>query len=120
MAIQKFELRSLAELDGGRIREAFEQALRRCELDCMDRPATDNVRKVSLTAELVPVCSPGGELESVDVRFHIKDTVPSRKSAVYNMKATRGGLLFNELSPDDIHQRTIDEAISPRLASDAS
>lgn len=119
MAVEKFELKSLVEIDGGRINAAFMQALQRCERDCGDRPATSDSRKVTLTAELTPICSPSGELESVDVRFQIKDTVPTRKSAVYNMKATRAGLLYNELSPDDVNQRTIDEAPGPSSTSNA-
>ena len=119
MPIEKFQLGSLSTIDGGRINEAFEQALKRCEMDCKDRPATAKARKVALTAELVPVCTPQGDLESVDVTFQIKDTVPTRESATYNMKAVPGGLLFNELSPEDVRQGTIDEPQPKELTSDA-
>jgi len=118
LAIQKFDLPSLRDLDNGRVSEAFLHAMRRCEYDCKDRPATPDARKVTLTCELVPVCTPAGELESVDVTFQIKDSVPVRRSARYNMKAVEGGgLLFNDLSPDDIRQATIDEPRGPRSAA---
>lgn len=119
MAIAKFELGSLSTIDGGRISAAFEHALKRCEMDCKDRPATNKARKVTLVAELVPVCSDSGDLESVDVSFQIKDTVPTRESASYNMKAVAGGLVFNELSKDDINQLTLDDAPKPKGMTNA-
>lgn len=114
MTVKKFDLESIVTIDGGRVNEAFAQALRRCELDCGDRPATPDSRKINLTCELVPVCSPSGELESVNVSFQIKDNLPTRKSSKYNMKATVGGMLFNELSPEDVRQATIDDAPGPK------
>jgi hypothetical protein len=44
--------------------------------------------------------------------------VPTRESGTYNMKAVAGGLLYNEMSPDDINQTTIDQP-QPRRAADA-
>lgn len=119
MAIEKFSLKSLADIDNGRVREAFEQALGRCESDCKDRPGVDAARKVTLTATLSPVIDPDGEMSSCNVQFQITDSVPQRKSKVYNMQAGRAGLLFNELSPDEVNQMTIDEAPGPRSASNA-
>lgn len=121
MAAQRFSLASLATIDDGRIRAAFEQALLRCEHDCKDRPAVADPRKVTISASLVPVLGPDGEMDSCDIQFQIMDSVPKRKSKVYNMLAHRDGLLFNELSPEDIHQRTIDEAdTGPKAVTDAS
>jgi len=113
--IEKFGMASLATIDGGRIKVAFEQALRRCSDDCEDRPATDDARKVVLTAELVPQCDDMGAFSGVDVKFHIKDSQPVRRSATFNMKSNKGNLLFNEMSPKDIHQATIDDATQPTL-----
>lgn len=120
MAIEKFSLATLASIDQGRVREAFEQALKRCEADCKDRPGTDEARKVTLTAILVPVHDEGtGELESCNVQFQIVESIPKRKSKVYNMASDESGLFFNELSPDQIKQRTLDEPVyqgGPRKA----
>jgi len=119
MSVEKFSLGSLVTIDDGRIRAAFEQALARCEADCKDRPAVSDPRKVALSCTLVPVINPDGEMESCDVQFQITDSVPKRKSKTYNMRSTRTGLLFNELSPDAVHQATIDEAPGPRSQADA-
>ena len=45
-------------------------------------------------------------------------SAPARESRSYNMRAKNRGLLFNELSPEDVDQMTIDDA--PRLNDGAA
>lgn len=108
MALEKFTLATLASMDDGRIREAFEQAVKRCELDCKDRPALEESRKVSMSVTLVPVLGEDAQLDSVNIVIKILDTLPKRCSKSYNMKASRSGLLFNEMSADDVNQATLE------------
>jgi hypothetical protein len=119
MGIERFDLGSVSKLDSGRIKEAWEQALKRCMDDCKDRPAVADPRKVQLLATVSPVVGDNGELESCDVHFQIADAVPKRKSKIYNMKSKGGALFFNELSPEDIHQRTLDDAPKMKAVSHA-
>lgn len=112
MALEKFNLATIADMDGGRIRAAFEQALARLEADLKDRPAVKTARKLELILDLTPV-SDGGELDSVNVKFRVKDNVPKRESKAYNMQAVAGGLLFNDASPEDVRQKTLDMAPKP-------
>ena len=49
MALQPFDLAALTELDGCRIRTAFDLALARLTEDCKDRPAVKARRSVTLT-----------------------------------------------------------------------
>lgn len=112
MALEKFNLATIADMDGGRIRAAFEQALARLEADLKDRPAVKTARKLELILDLTPV-SDGGELDSVNVKFRVKDNVPKRESKAYNMQAVAGGLLFNDASPEDVKQKTLDMAPRP-------
>lgn len=109
MALEKFKLASLVTMDEGRLREAWEQALRRAYLDCEDRPGTDKARKVQLVATLTPIQDPAGGMDSCNVSFEVQDTLPKRCSPIYNMLAGRGGLFYNELSKDDVHQMSLDE-----------
>lgn len=118
MAIQKFELEALTTIDGGRINAAFQHALARCEADCRDRPGTAKARKIALVVTMTPLCDDSADLESVNVHFQITDSIPKRESKVYNMKAHPGGLLFNELAPEDVRQGTIDEP-QPRSLTNA-
>lgn len=112
MALEKFSIDSLKKMDGGRVAIAFEQALKRCQLDCSDRPGLKSARKISLIAVMTPVLDEEGNLDSVDLEFEIKDNIPARKSRPYNMQtAPRGGLLWNEFSPEDVRQLTLDEGL---------
>ena len=112
MALEKFSLATLAEMDGGRIRAAFEQALQRLEADCKDRPGVKRARQLQLVVELAPIADEG-ELDSVNVTFRIKESIPKRESKAYNMQAVPGGLLFNDASPEDVRQKTFDMTPKP-------
>jgi hypothetical protein len=110
MALEKFDLRTLANMDDGRIREAFNQALARCESDCRDRPGVKKSRSVSITTTITPVLDEEGNLETCEVAFDISDKIPKRQSKTYAMRADgAGALFFNDVSPDNPYQRTIDE-----------
>jgi hypothetical protein len=105
-------------MDGGRIKEAFQQAFKRCQTDCADRPGVEEARKVTLTVVITPELGESGDLDSCNITFTIKDSLPDRKSKAYNMTATANGkdLLFNEISPDDARQLTVDEPRGPVAA----
>lgn len=110
MALEKFSLSALAAMDGGRLQVAFQQALDRLRYDCEDRPSIKGARKVNLCVSLTPVATDSGELESVDVDIDIAERMPKRSSKSFNMQAVAGGLVFNELSPDEVRQKTLDMA----------
>ena len=101
-------------LGQGRMAEAFNQALARVYDDCKDRPELKTARKITLTVSMKPRAEQGGSLDTVDVAFDVKDNVPKRESRTYNMTAGRGGLLWNELSPDEVRQKTLDMAPAPK------
>lgn len=112
--IHEFGLGTLINLDGGRIVEAWNQAISRATRDCEDRPAENKPRKVTLELELTPVVfQDGAVLDSLKGIFRIKDTVPTRQSKDYSLgfrkRHGQARLVFNDLSEDDIHQKTIDE-----------
>lgn len=116
MALERFALSTIATMDDGRINEAFLQALRRCEDDCKDRPGLKDERVVKIEVRMAPI-GDEGDLESVNVAFKITDTVPKRSSKTYNMKSVPGGLLFNDASPEDVRQATLDMAPKPEVAN---
>ena len=120
MALQKFDLATLTELDGARIRTAFDQAIERLTEDCKDRPGVKKARTVTLTVSLVPLANDDGDLDTVDVDFKFKESMPKRASRTYNMLPTRKGLYVNEMSPDEVKQRTLDEVAKPRAVKPAA
>jgi hypothetical protein len=107
--LERFDLKSLAAIDGNRIALAFEQALKRVVSDCEDRPGEDAARKVTLTLAVKPVLDSDGLCDDCDVQIAVADVVPKRKSKVYNMSLKKGGyLLFNNDSLDAVEQDTFE------------
>lgn len=119
MALEKFMLGTLATMDDGRINAAFNAALKRVEMDCHDRPGVKTARKIEIVMLVEPVADEG-ELDSVNVSFVIKDNVPKRQSKAYNMRAERGGLIYNEVSPEDVRQLTLDMVPRPTAQVETS
>lgn len=114
MGMHELNLQSLMEsLDGGRISEAFQHELRRCIADCDDRPGDDKDRVVTLQFKMSPICDDRGHCDEVKGKFHVSSTVPKRRSKVYSFgvrkKENKHQLVFNDLSDDNIGQKTIDE-----------
>lgn len=118
MGVEQFTIDQLAKMDGGRLGIVVEQLMRTCQADCQDRPGLGTARKVQITLSLKPEMADNGELESIDVGFEFDVSLPKRKSKTYNMSAVPGGLLFNDASPDDIRQRTLDMAPKPEATEE--
>lgn len=112
---EKFTLTALSEIDGGRMAEAFHQALARLEADMHERPGAKSARTLTLTCTFKPVIDEEGDLDSAEVTFDVKEKIPKRESKTYNMHASKknGGLFFNEMAPENANQRTIDEVVIP-------
>ena len=83
MALRELALSHLAALDGGRVTEAWQQALGRVLDDCEDRPGVDKPRTVTLTFSVVPSLDEQGRMESVSGQFDVRDTLPKRSSKAY-------------------------------------
>src|SRR5690349_23516801 len=98
MPLQKFAIESLATIDDGRIKAGFEMMLDDLIRDCRDRPEHKSKRKLTLTISMEPCSLERGELETVDLCFDLKPSMPKVESRKFNMRAVRGGLGYNELS----------------------
>lgn len=113
--IEEFKVEALATMDGGRIKKALEHYVERAVADCADRATLKEARKVTLTISLTPEADDAGELDEVNVEFFYAEALPKRRSKAYSMKAAptaegeTPGLFFNDLSPSDPKQGTLDE-----------
>jgi hypothetical protein len=108
--LHELKLENLTHLDGGRIVEALQQALKRAALDCEDRPGESKTRVVNLQFEFAPRIDSDGVFDTVDMKAQVKETFPTRKSRKYNLGYRKGGMLtFNDLSDENFHQKSIDE-----------
>ena len=107
--LKELTLASMAEIDGGRLAIAFAQALRRCAIDCDDRPGEKKPRMVTIQVSTVPILDEDGLCEDCDVKVTIADSVPKRRSKAYNCSLRKGGhLLFHPDSLDEHEQHTMD------------
>lgn len=109
MPLQKLSLASLKNLDpGGAL--AVEKLLSRAALDCIDRPADNAARKVTLEFELEPVLNDDMTCDEVKCRIHATAKFPAYKTKVRSLGVRPGGggmFVFNEDSPDNVHQETL-------------
>lgn len=105
--LKKLTFAELPTLDGGRMALAFDQALERVIADCDDRPGDGKPRKITLEFIVKPTLDSQGLCESVKAAWHIKDTVPSRKSRVYDFGMRRGMLIYQADSLDNHRQNTL-------------
>lgn len=117
MAVQEFKLVNLPLVNGGMLAAAFDQLIERCAQDCEDRPAHDKAREVILTVKFQPTPT-GKDLDTVSGEVSLSAKLPKIElpSISFGFRKKRGAngkqsgmLVFNDMSEDDIHQRTIDE-----------
>ena len=106
--LKPLTLTEMDELDGGRLGAAFRRHLERLANDCMDRPADEKGRKLTLTVEIKPVMDgETRECEGVSTEIAMKSNIPEHRSKTFLFKPTVGGLLVNPESPENFRQLTM-------------
>jgi hypothetical protein len=106
---QALSLDSLKNLDHGRVGLAFSEEVRRVVEDINDRPALNKARTITLTLEVTPETDDSGDINAAVVQWHLKHTIPPRKTMPYSMLPTKNGqLFFQPDSPEDPRQEGID------------
>jgi len=105
-------LRTLKDLDFGKLDEAFKRQMRACVTDCLDRPGDTSARSVELKFVLAPDADQGGTCEKVNLQVHIRSKVPAHRTRLFVCEPrTTGALVVNAESPEDPAQRTLDEEL---------
>ena len=114
--IKQLEFADFATIDGGRIALAMEAAIKRAAEDCHDRPGEKAGRKVTLEIVFVPKPEDNGLCERVASAIQVKETMPTRKSKVYdfglrrrNVKGVESVMLtYSPESLDNVNQDSFD------------
>ena len=106
--LHELTLTSLAQMDGGRIGEAFQLALKRAISDCEDRPQVGKPREITIKLMVKPVAGPeDATCDQVAMQAVVSDAVPKRQTRVYSARVKHGGkAAFNDESLDDVNQET--------------
>ncbi len=102
-------LADLGKVGNGIVEVAFKTALRQVLDDLETRPSVDSAREVTVKVSLKPVQGDSGILEAVETEFDIRQKMPSYRSRSYSMAMSSNGLEYNDLSPDDHRQMTLDQ-----------
>ncbi len=111
MALEKFTLETLVTMDGGRIGNQLLKAIQRLEADCRDRPAEVKKRAVAMIFEMQPTyVMDGGRptLDTIEFGVRWQEKIPPRRTRIYSARPlARGGMAYNDESPDDADQMTL-------------
>lgn len=103
--LRELTLTDIAEMDGGRIGVAMAHAINRAADDIYDRPGESKARKIVLEVLLTPECGEDGECENVKMQAQVKDTIPSRKTRLYDLgvrrRNGRTSLVYSDAAPDN-------------------
>lgn len=111
--MEKLTLKSLPELDGGRVMSGFDRELAACVKDVIDRPLEKGARKVTLTLTLKPIVE-DGHASVGNMEFEIVSKIPKRRSRTHEVALHAAGSIgFNPVSPDNVYQGTLDELTKP-------
>ncbi|MDM4015811.1 hypothetical protein [Roseiconus lacunae] len=106
--LRELTLIDLANMDGERIGIALKQALMRVADDIHDRPGEKKARTVALNISLSPEVDDDGQCENVKMQCQIKDSIPTRKTRVYDLGVRRRNgrtqLVFSDAAPDNHRQ----------------
>jgi len=106
--LRTFGLDTLSAMGDGTLRADFDSVLAGLVRDCLERPTVTKKRQVSVVIDVVPVLSPSGGCDDVEVRVQVASKQPARALEPHVMHATvKGGLRFNPHSPADPDQRTM-------------
>lgn len=109
MSMTSLSLKSLKDLEDGKVDIAFNQYLDRCVKDCMDRPLEGKPREINMKVSIVPdTDKETRECDRVNVQVTISDTIPKRHTRAINMAVHRNGrIVFNKDSLDNVDQGTL-------------
>lgn len=111
MALKQLNFAGLQELDAGMLAAAVNEAMANAVQDMKNRIIVTGNRQITIDIFLKPVAvDRAGTLEQVKITYGLKEKWPVRKSAETVCGVKHSGMLyFNELSPNNPDQRTIDE-----------
>jgi hypothetical protein len=109
--VRNLSLKTIADLDLGRLDAAFRREMDRVVEDLNARPDDKSKRKIAVVFEIMPEELAQGLLDTVAVQCTIASKLPHRRSRAYSMRATADNQLqFSSESPDDPRQMTLDQA----------
>jgi hypothetical protein len=107
--VEKMTLAALEKMDNGKVGAMFRSHLGKVVEDIQERSGDHTVRTVTLKMSLVPV-GDSGTVDDIKVSFSCNSNVPAVQTREYSMMPHGDRqLMFNDLSPDNVRQGTLDQ-----------
>ncbi len=114
MPQMKLTMENLNQLDFGAAEAALVWHLRRCVLDCMDRPLVGKERTVTMQFHVKPIPDAAGRevvCAECAVQIVLTSAVPKHRTRVYTMRAQNDGqLTFASETPENPDQLDLEDA----------
>jgi hypothetical protein len=110
MLIDVKSLADLSKIENGVLDRLFSQYLAAAIDDCRERPGVDRPREIILKMKLAPVADNQGgtgQLDEIRGEFELKANVPVSRTRTISMAAKGKGLMYNDLSRDNVRQGTL-------------
>lgn len=105
-------LADLSDFENGKLSITFENELRRLLGDIHERPGLAKPRQIVIAVNMQPATDSEGNLEDVKFWVELATKAPAARTRTVSM-GTLGnqGLVWNDLSPANHQQHTIDEEL---------
>lgn len=102
----------IGDLQEGQFGSDIENAIRIAAHDCQKRPAVSKPRVVTIKVHIAPVPDECGDLGSLDIMPKVDTKLPavSRQAVNARINPKTGEIVWDDLSPDNAHQQTLDTA----------
>ena len=99
----------LKNLQQGLYERCFKEYLSRAIADALDRPTLKTPRAIAVRLLLTPVVGNTGALESISLEIEMDGRIPKVRSRPFST-ANLGtkGLVYNDLSPSNVNQGTLE------------
>lgn len=110
MAKIQLTMKSLKDLDDGRVDRQFQAILNNAAADCLSRPLEKKGRKVAIEIELIPLPEDGPDgtvCHTVAGQIQITSKIPAMRSKTLSFGLhPNAALSFNPDSPGNVDQGT--------------
>lgn len=103
--LKELTLASLAEIDGARFANAFQQHVKRVAADCNERPTDPKARVITITLSVKPI-EIDGVCDDANVTLQVASTVPKQQTRPYNMVLNKAGFKYRPDAPEDAEQNS--------------
>lgn len=108
MPVVELSLDAIAKIDDGRVAAAFNDLLKTVIADCINRPADDRARGITLKVALRPALDEEtGDCYLVTTEFDMATTIPNRRSKTYQCVIENGRAGYHANHPADAAQPTL-------------